>query len=83
MNMNMDNFLKENGLEHAIPFFTCECANFNWLLSRSYCVKLLFIDHKMEMKFLNELTEDHIEELLPTIGDRIKFKEGLQVNKLK
>ncbi|KAG4068795.1 hypothetical protein HA402_002486 [Bradysia odoriphaga] len=54
---NMNKFLKENGLDHAIPTFTY---------------------HKMEMEFVNDLTENEIEELLPAIGDQIRFKEGLQ-----
>ncbi|XP_037028558.1 uncharacterized protein LOC119068847 isoform X2 [Bradysia coprophila] len=53
----MNNFLKENGLDHAIPTFTY---------------------HKMEMDLLNDLTENDIKELLPAIGDQIRFKEGLQ-----
>lgn len=33
----------------------------------------------MEMKFVNDITEDEMKELLPNIGDRIRFGEGIKV----
>lgn len=36
----------------------------------------------MKMKYLDRMTEAQIKELLPAIGDRIRFREGIEVNLL-
>lgn len=35
------------------------------------------------MKHLNNLTEDEIKELLPAIGDRLRFADGMEVKLLQ
>lgn len=42
----------------------------------------LFVDHALEMEYLPRLSEAEIKELLPAIGDRITFRQAIEVKLL-